>query len=212
MKRAISVDELLRKKYDTFNFSDPFYQAFGEPESKGVWMVVGHSGNGKTNFVLQLCKELSRFSKIVYNSLEEGDCKTMQDSFKKSDMKGTRGRLILTSEPMTELSERLLRHKSPGIAVIDSFQYTGFGFDEYLAFKGLHKNKLLIFISQADGKKADGRPAKKVWYNASLKIWIEGFKAYSHGRYIGPTGIYTIWQEGHEKYYGLNEHNNENEN
>jgi hypothetical protein len=44
-----------------------------------------------------------------------------------------------------------------------------------------------------------------VWYNASLKIWIEGFKAYSHGRYIGPTGEFTIWEEGFEKYYGLNQ-------
>jgi GTPase SAR1 family protein len=205
MRRAISIDELLAKQYDTFKLSDPFYQAFGEPERTGVWMVVGNSGNGKTSFVLQLCKELCNHSRIIYNSLEEGDCKTMQDAFKKTDMKAVRGQLILTSEPMTELSERLMKHKAPGIAVVDSFQYSGFGFPEYLAFKEKHKNKLLIFISHADGKKPEGRPAKKVWYNASLKIWIEGFKAYSHGRYIGPSGEFTIWPEGFEKYYGINQ-------
>ena len=210
MRRALSVDELLKKKYDTFKLSDPFYQAFGEPEKRGIWFVWGNSGNGKTSFVLQLCKELCMHSRVVYDSLEEGDCKTMQDSFKRIDMKSTRGRLILTSESMTDLSVRLEKHKSPGIAVIDSIQYAGFGFDQYKEFKERHKKKLIVFISHADGKKPEGRPAKRVLYDASLKIWIEGFRAYSHGRYIGPTGIYTIWQKGHEKYYGINKEQYEN--
>jgi hypothetical protein len=45
-------------------------------------------------------------------------------------------------------------------------------------------------------------------YDASLKIWIEGYRAFSKGRYIGPNGgVYTIWEEGAEKYWGTLETN-----
>lgn len=39
-------------------------------------------------------------------------------------------------------------------------------------------------------------------YDATLKIWVEGFKAFSKGRFIGDTGEYTIWGEGAEKVLG----------
>ena len=41
-------------------------------------VVWGKSGNGKTSFVLQLCKELTRYGKVAYDSLEEGSSLTMQ--------------------------------------------------------------------------------------------------------------------------------------
>lgn len=33
-------------------------------------------------------------------------------------------------------------------------------------------------------------------YDADLKIYIEGYVAFSKGRYIGDTGRYVIWEEG----------------
>ena len=41
-------------------------------------------------------------------------------------------------------------------------------------------------------------------YDATLKIWVEGFKAFSKGRFIGQTGEFTIWDEGAERYWGEN--------
>ena len=38
-------------------------------------------------------------------------------------------------------------------------------------------------------------------YDATLKIWVEGFKAFSKGRYIGPKGSLTIWPEGAMRYW-----------
>ena len=32
-------------------------------------------------------------------------------------------------------------------------------------------------------------------YDATLKIWVEGFKAFSKGRFIGDKGEFTIWDE-----------------
>ena len=39
-------------------------------------------------------------------------------------------------------------------------------------------------------------------YDATLKIWVEGFKAFSKGRFIGQTGEFTIWDEGAARYWG----------
>ena len=101
-----------------------------------------------------------------------------------------------------ELDERLSKPRSADFAVIDSFQYTQMSYKQYIAFKERHCNKLLIFVSHADGKRPDGRAAMKVMYDAALKIWVEGYKAFSKGRFIGPTGECTIYEEGARRYWG----------
>ena len=41
-----------------------------------------------------------------------------------------------------------------------------------------------------------------VMYDATLKVWVEGYKATSKGRFIGTTGEYIIWEEGAQVYWG----------
>ena len=55
MKRALSVKDILDKKYNTFPFEGKWKAAFGTTERVGVWFIWGNSGNGKTSFVMQLC-------------------------------------------------------------------------------------------------------------------------------------------------------------
>ena len=40
--------------------------------------------------------------------------------------------------------------------------------------------------------------------DATLKVWVEGYTAFSKGRFIGDTGKYTIWAEGADRYWGNN--------
>ena len=86
MKRALSVRDILDKKYNTFPFEGKWKEAFGTPERVGVWFIWGNSGNGKTSFVMQLCKELCKYDRVVYNSLEEGACLTVQNNLKMHGM------------------------------------------------------------------------------------------------------------------------------
>ncbi len=202
-KRAISVSELDKKKYKLFPFEGEFYDAFDRPEKKGVWFIWGNSGNGKTTFVLELVKYLAQFGKVGYNSLEEGSAHTMQKAFRNVGMSEVARKIILIEgESKEEISERLMKKQSPDFIVIDSFQYWQMAYKEYIAFKAKHKDKLIIFVSHADGKQPAGRASKSVMYDSSLKIWVEGYKAFSKGRYIGSTGQYIIWPEGVIKYWG----------
>lgn len=59
MRRALNVRDILNKKYDVFPFEGKWKDAFDTPEVRGCWFVWGNSGNGKTSFVMQLCKELA---------------------------------------------------------------------------------------------------------------------------------------------------------
>ena len=203
LRRALSVSDVLRLKRETYTFEGAWAEAFGQPEQNGVWFVWGGSGNGKTSFVLQLCKELSRFGRVAYDSLEEGASLTMQNAFVKMGMQDVARRFVLLDrEDMELLDARLGKRKSPDIVVIDSFQYTGMTFRDYQAFKERHADKLLIFISQADGSKPAGRTAVSVMYDAALKIFVSGYRAISKGRYFGTKGYYTIWEERARLIYG----------
>lgn len=202
-RNAKGVRELLSMKFETLAFEGAWRDAFGTPERRGVWMVWGNTGNGKTSFVMQLCKELCRFGRVAYDSLEEGACLTMQNTLKRFNMQEVNRRfLLLDAEPLDQLSLRLKRQKAPDFVVIDSFQYTQMTYAQYIRFKEQHRNKLLIFISHASGKNPDGRSAKKVAFDAALKMYVEGYRAFSKGRFIGPKGYYDIWPEEAAKFRG----------
>ena len=202
MKKALSMVDLMRKNREVYAFEGTLQEAFGQPEQNGVWFIWGRSGNGKTSFVLQLCKELTRYGKVAYDSLEEGDSLTMQNALMRVGMGDVGRRFILLNESLKELDTRLKRRRSPDIVVVDSFQYAHIDLKQYEEFIDQHKNKLIIFVSQADGLKPWGRTAQSAMYSASLKIWVEGYRAISKGRYRGNLGYYTIWAEKADEYWG----------
>ena len=77
----------------------------------------------------------------------------------------------------------------------------GLTYRDFRAFCEKHRTKLLIFVSRTHGRQPDGRAACSAMYDSSLKIWIEGYKAFSKGRFIGPAGEMTIWEEGARRYW-----------
>ena len=202
MKRALSTSELLSKRYKIFDFEDEWFDFIGKPEMSGVWFVWANSGNGKTNFTLQLCKKLAEYGKVIYDSLEEGTRLTLQNSIRRAGMDEVKRRVQWVCEPVSELYERIAQHKSAQFVVIDSVQHAQLSYKQYLELKEAHRGKLIVLISQADGKQPSGRAARSIMYDADLKVWIEGYRAFTKGRYIGTVGTYTIWNEGVNRYWG----------
>lgn len=67
-----------------------------DARSVGVYgSVWGNSGNGKTSFVMQLCKYLCRFGRVAYNSLEEGASLTMKNTLIEFGMAEVNRRFLL---------------------------------------------------------------------------------------------------------------------
>ena len=213
MRKALSTTDLLAKKYDLIEWDDEWAENFSFPEDKGVWSVSGQSTNGKTGFLLQLAKALIKATnkRVLFNSLEEGGSKTLQDAWIRESMVDCGRKIQVIKEDSDELNKRLEKRESPEIVIFDTFQYTNYTWREYLALKAKFYKKLFIFNQQMDGNKIMGKTGIRVNYDADLKIWVQGFKAFSRGRYIGENweNGYTIWEKGAKKYWTKQPTNNE---
>lgn len=201
MARRLSAKQVLTIKFDTIRLGGGWDECVGEIETTGIWFIWGNSGNGKTSAVVSLCKELSAFGKVLYNSREEGVSLTMQNTLRRYGMGELGSRFQLANMSLQELDEKISQQRSPKFVVLDSFQFMGLTYKDFRAFCEKHKNKMLIFVSRTRGRQPEGRAAISAMYDASCKIWVEGYKAFSKGRFVGTTGEMTIWDEGAKKYW-----------
>lgn len=201
MARTLSAKQVLTIKFDTIRLGGGWNECVGEIETTGIWFIWGNSGNGKTSAVVSLCKELSAFGKVLYNSREEGVSLTMQNTLRRYGMGELGSRFQLANMSLQELDEKISQQRSPKFVVLDSFQFMGLTYKDFGAFCEKHKNKMLIFVSRTRGRQPEGRAAISAMYDASCKIWVEGYKAFSKGRFVGTTGEMTIWDEGAKKYW-----------
>lgn len=200
--KKLSASQVLTIKRKTIKLDGAWGDCLGEIDRTGVVFIWGQSGNGKSSAVMSLAKELTKYGKVLYVSLEEGYALSFQNTLRRHAMQECGARFqVVTSIDMETLSNSILKRRSADFVVIDSFQYTQLNYKQYLKFKKKHSNKLIIFVSHADGKQPAGRAAVSVKYDADQKIWVEGFKAISNGRYIGNTGEYIIWAKGAEEYW-----------
>lgn len=209
MKRALTPENLLNKKIETVTWDKEFVDAFDNPETTGIWFVFGNSGNGKTSLLLKMAKQFAaRKIRVVFNSREEGDSYTMKRAYERENILKVNGHMLLVNETIEQLAERLRKPKSPKIVIIDSIQYCRFKTqDRFFDFVNeFEKSHLIIFNSQAKGKEPRGSIAETAFYHASLKIWVEGFRAISHGRYYGTLGYYDIWPEKSLDYWLIHNH------
>lgn len=205
MSRTLSARQVLEKKHRTIRLTGDWGACVGEIDRCGVVFMWGNSGNGKSGAAMSLAKTLTDHGKVLYVSLEEGTSLSMQNTLRRHSMPDCGCRFQLAEgETLETLDGRLAKPKSPDFVIIDSFQYAQLSYKQYIAFKERHRSKLLIFVSHADGKQPAGRAARSVMYDAGLKIWVEGYKAFSKGRFFGTTGEITIWPDRAVKYWGEN--------
>lgn len=202
LKRAISVEQLERMNFEIMEFEGDWKDSFGTPEKSGAWIIYGKSGHGKTRFTMKLCKYLTKFGTVGYNTIEEGARASMQKAQREVGMKAVKSRFKwLNRETRPELYARLKKRRSPDIIVIDSIQYFDVTRAQFHNMLVDFPNKLFIFISHSEGKEPEGKVAQKVKYHSDLKIHVEGYRAFNIGR-MGGRKPFTIWEEGALEYWG----------
>ncbi|MBX7204182.1 MAG: ATP-binding protein [Bacteroidia bacterium] len=205
MRRAVSVTQLHSEKWVEYDLKGQWFESFGKPERSNVWFVMAEVASGKTTFVAMLCKELSQFGIVAYNSIEEGKSKSLSKAFKRAGIKsGSRKVIVLNKEYFTELCARLDKHKSPQIVVIDTIQHSWFTRAQYTELKERYPNKTFVIISHMDGKKPEGSVAKFIYQDAGIKITIRGFVAFVKSRYVdGMPKPFVIWEKGAIDFHGF---------
>lgn len=205
MAKVLGLKQLLQKKSRVLEGLSPqIIDCFGQLVEGFIMIIWGQSGNGKSEFVMQILKELVRYGKILYVGLEEGHSDSMQQRvIRNLSLDEHNGKIEFSDHEMTypKLMEKLAKKKSPKTIVIDSLQYWNISYEEYKALKERFPRKNLIFISHAAGKYPDGRTADKVRYDAGIKVRVDKFIAFITSRY-GGTMNYVIYEERAKKQWG----------
>lgn len=203
-KRAVSVSELVGTRFKTILLPISWQNFIGIPEANGVWFVWGHSGHGKSRFLIQLALVLTNYGKVAFNELEEGARLSFKNNLIESgfadDPKAKKNFIILDREPIEELKVRLRKKQAPKIVFINSFQHAGLNRQQYLKLKEEFTDTLFIINSHAEGKEPKGQTAQFVRYDADVKIRVEGFKAFPASRFGGGQE-HIIWDEGAKNYW-----------
>jgi GTPase SAR1 family protein len=209
--QAISNRKILDAKFKTTDFEGKWLSSFGRPSLCGSWLIFGRSGSGKTTFTLQLCKYLTRFGRVAYNSLEQGFSPSLQMAWCRVGMEEAgNGISLLNKENLAGMREHLKRRHGPDVMVVDSVKYLlGFKLSDYVALKKDFPNRLFIFIAHEDNNEPSGAIAKMIRYDADVKIRTEGYKAFITTRYEnaekGEGGAdFIIWEQGAQEYWTEN--------
>lgn len=204
MARAYSVTDLLNRKFDTMPFEGEFKASIGCPERSGSWIIGGASASGKTTFIFSLCKYLTQFERVYYNSLEEGAKRTTQMVMERVDMAECKRRFILTRETLDEMRKRLEKRKSPNVVVVDSIQHSMIRKQEYISLTRQFPEKLFIWVTHLDDRsKPVGSVANFIWYDSDVKMRTEGYKMFADSRYQeGEPEPFTVWEYGAKNYWG----------
>ena len=170
MGRAISNKNVLTAKFEVAEFDGAFLASFGKPELRGAWIIYGGSGSGKTSFVMQVCKYLTRFRRVAYDSLEQGLSLSLQKAWERVGMEEVGNRIILLNkESLKDLRLRLAKKQSPDVVVVDSVHYwLGLKMSDYINLRNDFPDKLFIFVSHEKGGQPDGKLAQKIRYDLSL--------------------------------------------
>ena len=197
-KRAYTVDNIEAMRYECLNWDDMWRTPFGNPAVTSSWFILGPSASGKSSFVMQLGKELCQKGPVLYVSYEEGVRMEFQRRLKYLHMSEVKGRFsVVTDDSYEELTERLSRSKSAKFVIIDSFQYSGWTYEQAKALVDKFPKKGFIFVSQEYKGQPLGKAAVRLRYMADMKVRVAGYKAYCQGRATGEPGCYfTIWAEG----------------
>ncbi|MBD5337701.1 MAG: AAA family ATPase [Bacteroides sp.] len=197
-KRAYSPRDVLTKKYRTIPWDGRWRESFGEVPENELWFISGASASGKSSFVMQLAKELTKYGTVLYGSYEEGISQSFQNRLKRERMQERQGRFrVITEDTFEELCERLSKPKSAKFVIIDSFQESGLTYAQAMELRERFGRKTFIYISQEHKGEPAGKPAGRLKYKAGVKIRVVGYKVYCQGRFTGnDSGVFTIWEDG----------------
>lgn len=203
--KALTVANIINQSVQRIKFTGQWFDAFKEPQDKGVWLIWGTSGGGKSSFVMKLCKELALLKfKVFYNILEEEtDDTDFIDRINFNEMNEVEKHFLARSYDYNDLVIYLKRKDSAKVVVIDSATYFFESFEQYKQFKKMFKDKIIIITGHANGKNPKHSLEDSIMFDAKMKIFVNGYLALCRGRTIGPNGgRFIIWEDGYKRLNG----------
>lgn len=188
----ISTAELVKKSFQTWEFSDPWSSFLGEPEIKFSYLIYGKPGQGKSTFALKFAHYLaSEKGKVIYNSSEEGVSKTLVDNLKRLSA-ANQYFLVTQCKTLDELTAMLKQNPSPFV-FIDSANNMNIKAQDIETLKKMFPKNSFIVINQST-KEGLLRGSQEFNHNADTVIKIENGVAQTEKNRYGKSGEkFNVW-------------------
>jgi len=194
MSKSIGINQFLAKTFVTYPFEGEWLDTFGEPERNMKAIIYGRPGQGKTEFCIKLAKYMAQFTKVYYNSFEQGISKTLQDALKRNNMGEVNGKVIFgDQETFEEMLARLSSRNSPMVAIIDSRDYINLTTNQFKVLIDTFPRKSFIIVCWESGGKPRGEYAKQIEFMCDVKIRVSDFIAFPRSRFGGNQN-FIIWR------------------
>lgn len=203
MSRSLSVRNIYDKKFKQFNFDGLYQKAMGHPERNGIWIIWGREKNGKTWWALQLADYISKQSKVLYISAEEGTGMDFVASCKRAGIT-VDNRSLKFEEYITldELNHKLSSRKGPEVIFLDNCTV----YADELRAATLRKlmldypDKLFVFVAHEEKREPYTALAKLAKKLAKIIMHVEGLTAHFSGRC--PGGVISIDETKSTLFWG----------
>ena len=195
MGKTLGVKDIYKKTYKVFEVEEPWLSSVGLLAKPFTMLVYGYPKNGKTSFIMQFCKYMASFGKVYYNSTEEGDSKTIQDSLKLTHMEDVAdGKFVLGDrDTFLDMVAKLKKNRAV-IVVIDSVDYMNLTAEQYKFLIEEFPNKSFIIISWEKSGMPKSQAARDIRHMVGSVVHVKNFIAHIQGRY-GGNEPFIIWDK-----------------
>ncbi len=185
MGNTISVHTLLGKKYPVYGFDSDLIEMIGEAEIGFKMLIWGASGQGKSTFAALLLKSLSKYGKVYYNSIEQGEGKSIQDLATHTGLgECDKGKFMFGDRDDFEQMMRKLKTNNSKFVVIDSLQYINLTVVQYKRMITAFPKKAFIIISwEGAGGNPKGEYAKSIRYMVDIKSYVKAGEVFTNSRF-----------------------------
>lgn len=194
MARTFGVSQIMKKKYKLIPFSGEWEETFGQPSDPFTMLVFGHPKNGKTEFCIKFAKYLTTFGKVWYNSVEQGDSKSIQDALKRNDMHKVAGFMLGDRYHYEAMVEYLSKPKRGKFIFMDSRDYMKLTTQQWEDLVAKYPNKSFIIICWEKAGHPKGESAKDIRFQVDIVAHVRTFKAHVESRF-GGSKAFVIWDK-----------------
>lgn len=201
--KAYSGKDIAAKKFTTLPLKGQWREVMGQPETSGVWLIMGGEKHGKTTLSLMLATILSAFGLVLFVSADMGIKLTLQEAMRRAGVDfGNRNIQYLPYIPLPDLFHRLRKRQAARIVIIDNLTRYEDELKKNVFNDMVLKFPTTLFILLAHEEKGNRVNAitRHTLKNADIIMRVEGLAANVYGRC--PGGVLIIDAEKAMIYHG----------
>lgn len=204
--KVLGVTQFHQKTFSLLPIQDAQFKGLlGDVPCFFTAIIKGYSGNGKTEFCIQLAKFLTQFGKVLWLSYEQRHGYDLQKATKRNKMQ-EQNKNFLISDPLHGIDENtslledldayLSKRNSADYVFFDSIDYTKFTWSDYDYLKNKYSEKKgFIFIAHSTKSGAfKKRISEQIGFDGGMIFHVDKFICYPEKNRFGGFEPFIIYE------------------